>query len=67
MQPMMNIEKVERRLHLALNRINDEIPFVLHKVTSTFSPNASFSNIHFDLVVHTDGTRKIGFTFNQLF
>ena len=36
-------------------------------MTFTFTPNDSFSSVHFDLAVHTHSTRKIGFTFNQLF
>ena len=66
---MMNVQRVERSLHCALTRINDEIPFIVHKVTSTFSPSASFSSVQFEVAVHTDGDgmRKVGLSFDTLF
>ena len=64
---MMDVKKVESSLQFALTRINDESPFVLHKVTSTFTPSAPFSSMQFDLAIHTDGMRKVALSFNTLF
>ena len=64
---MTGTQNIERSLHCALARIQDTIPFVFHRVTSTFSPNAAFSSVQFDLAVHTADMRKVSLTFDTLF
>ena len=48
----VNLQCVERSLHFALQRVNENISFVLHKVRSGFCPHTSFSRCEFDLAVH---------------
>ena len=48
----INLLRVERSLDFALQRVNKNISFVLHKVTSGFCPHVSFSRCEFDLAVH---------------
>lgn len=48
----INLQGDERTLHFSLQRVNENISFVLHKVTSGFCPHVSFSRCEFDLAVH---------------
>lgn len=60
-------QKYERSLHLALERINSKINFILHTVTSDFCSKSSFSRVEFELTAHNDGTNQLGLDFNTLF
>ena len=58
---------VETSFHSALSWVKDSIAFVVHRVTSPFYPNATFSSVCLDLAVHTIGVRKVALSLDTLF
>ena len=64
---MMEFEESKRKLHFTLERINAEIPFAFHYVTSDFCPSSSFSTVDLQLAVHNNGLGQYALNFNTLF
>ena len=47
-------QRFERSLTFAIDQLNADIPFVLHKVSSDFCAQSSFSAVDFRLAAHVD-------------
>lgn len=54
-------------LNYALERVRDEMHFVMYKVTSGFCATGAFSNVSFDLAAHVEKGGKIAMQFDTLF
>ena len=53
--------KIRDNIKYAIERINREVVFTLHKVPQTFHTSAAFSKLNLKLATHNDGiTRKAG-------
>ena len=57
----------ERSLNLAIDQLNKEVPFILHKVSSDFCSHSSFSAVDFHLAAHAPGACQVALPVKDLF